>query len=121
MRSNHLCSIWILTGLLAALPLRGQNVINVSCPGQAPAANSVDCSITLSLAANASVDSLLFGLQVTPNGSAPSLTQGQLSFTDAIGGAFSTTANTNNAISVLWASPSGRRPALPSAWRIYRR
>jgi uncharacterized repeat protein (TIGR01451 family) len=109
MRLNHISSISILAGLLAALPLRGQNSIAVSCPGQAPAASSVDCAITLSLAASVSVDSLLFGLQVSANGNAPALTQGQLSFTDLIGGGFSATANTNNQISVLWATFS---PAL---------
>ena len=108
MRANHF-SISILAGLLAALPLWGQNSIAVTCPGQAPRASSVDCFITLSLTAPATVDSLLFGLQVTPNGAAPVLDQGQLSFTDLIGGGYSTSGSTNNEISVLWAAFS---PAL---------
>jgi uncharacterized repeat protein (TIGR01451 family) len=58
----------------------------------------------LSLAASVGIDSLLFGLEVTQNGAAPALAQGQLSFSDAIGGGFATTGSTNNAISVLWAT-----------------
>jgi hypothetical protein len=59
--------------------------------------------ITLSLASGVSVDQVTFGVEVTPNGSAPTLT-GQLSFTKDQSITDSVLANTNgasNAIGVL--------------------
>ncbi len=64
--------------------------------------------ITLTLASGASVDSLTFGLQIAPVGSAPALT-GSLSFTpdsSITDTPFAKANGTTNAISVIWASLS---------------
>lgn len=117
MSPNRLCTIWIVAALLAVLPLRGQNSISVGCPSQAAAGGAVACPVALSLVAGVTVDSLTLGVSVTPNGLAPALTQGQLSFSDLTGGAFSATAGTANAISVVWynlSSPLGGSMSLGS-------
>ena len=95
-------SIFVLASLLAVLPLSAQNSVGLSCPAQAVPGGSVTCSLVLSLAAGVTVDSLTFGAAVTPTPPAPALTQGQLTFSDFIGGGFSSPGNTSNAISVVW-------------------
>jgi hypothetical protein len=91
------------------MPLWGQNAIGLGCPSQAAAGSGVSCPVSLSLGAGVTLDNLTFGVSITPNGSAPALTAGQLSFSDSIGGAFKNTGGTNNAIGVMW---SGLSPAL---------
>ena len=64
--------------------------------------------ITLTLNSGVNVDALRFGIQITPNGSAPALA-GPLGFTKDASIAdtpFTTTAGASNAISVLWTSLS---------------
>jgi hypothetical protein len=62
--------------------------------------------MVLSLSPGVSVDSLTFGVAVTPNGAAPALTAGQLTFSEAISGGLISTGETNNSISALWVSLS---------------
>jgi uncharacterized protein (TIGR03437 family) len=97
----------LLLVVAAACPLRGQSVIAVTCPIQASGGQVLSCPATLTLGAGVTVDSLTFGVIVTPLGEAPSLSSA-LSFSDSIGGAFSGTDGVNSAISVIWAdlSPS---------------
>ena len=102
MPLKRVYGIWILTGLLGVLPLRGQNLVGIGCPNQAAPGDSVSCSLVLSLSSGITVNSLTLGVAVTPNGGTPALTQGQLGFSDSVGGAFSSAGGTNNAISVVW-------------------
>jgi hypothetical protein len=102
MPVNRRYHISILAGLFSVLPLCGQNSVDISCPNQSAPGASAACSLALSLSSGISVDSLTLGVAVTPGGGAPALTQGQLSFGDAVGGAFSSSGGTNNAISVVW-------------------
>jgi hypothetical protein len=65
--------------------------------------------ISLSLNTGISVNSLTFGVQVTPTGGAPALTIGALAFTPAASIATAPvvgTGNTSNTVSVLWSSLS---------------
>jgi hypothetical protein len=62
--------------------------------------------VTLALSSGVNVDSLTFGIQITPVGNAPTLT-GSLSFTTGASVSaipFTTTEGTANEISVVWAS-----------------
>src|ERR1019366_5418019 len=102
MAVNRMWMLSTLVILLTAVPLQGQNSISISCPNQAAAGSSISCSLSLSLSAGVPIDALTFGVAVTPNGSAPALTTGQLSFSESISGPFKNTGGTNNAISVLW-------------------
>jgi uncharacterized protein (TIGR03437 family) len=99
----------LLVSLMTAIPSPGQNSIGIGCPSEGAAGSAVSCSVGLSLGAGVTVDYLTFGVSVTPNGGAPALTTGQLSFSDSIGDAFKPTGGTNNAISVVWSELS---PAL---------
>jgi len=99
----------LFVSLLAAIPSWGQNSISTGCPSQAAAASGVSCSMGLSLGAGVTLDNLTFGVSVTPNGGAPAVTVGQLTFSDSIGGAFKSTGGTTYAIAVVWSSLS---PAL---------
>ena len=97
--------LWILgmlVGLLAVIPSWGQNSISIGCPSQAAAGSGVSCSMGLSLGAGVTLDNLTFGVSVTPNGGAPALTVGQLSFSDSIGGVSKSTGGTNNVIAAYW-------------------
>ena len=107
--SRHLRILWLLVSLSAAAPVWGSS-IDIICPSHGPAGGSMSCALDLLLTAGVTMDSLTFGVIVTPNGSAPALTAGVLTFTDAIGGAFINTAGIgHNAIDALWA---GLSPAL---------
>ena len=107
--NKRLWTSLVLVSLATKAPLWGQSSIALTCPGQAVAGASVSCTVRLVLGTGVSADSLTFGAKVIPNGASPGLTSGVLSFTDSIGGAFSTSGNTYDSISVIWA---GLKPAL---------
>lgn len=70
--------------------------------------NTFSIPVTLALGSGISVDSLTFGIQITPAGSAPALT-GTLSFTKSASIAdtpFTSIGGTTNSISAVWASLS---------------
>src|SRR4051794_6170534 len=110
---NRWLVVSVFAGLMAAIPSWGHtSTITISCPDHASAGASVTCPMSLSLANGVTADSLTFGVAVIPNSSAPALTSGQVTFTEAVSGAFKNTAGTHNAISVLW---SGVSPTLSGA------
>src|ERR1035441_3250010 len=88
--------------MLTTVPSLGQNVLNINCPNQVAAGGNVLCTIGLSFGAGVNIDSLTFGVVVTPDGVAPVLTTGQLSFSESISGSFNSTGGTGNSISTMW-------------------
>jgi hypothetical protein len=85
----------------AALPARADS-ISIGCPAQATGPGAaVSCTVTLSLGSD-QIDNLTFGVSVTPNGSAPALASGRLTYSDLIGGGNSNTGGTSNSISAYY-------------------
>lgn len=84
----------------------GPNWIDLVCPPQATAGSVVPCSVSLRLGAVPTVDSFAFSVAVTPNGSAPALTSGQLGFGQSVPGAVKSTDGTSNSMSVSWSQTS---------------
>ncbi len=105
-------SVFWLIAVLASIPLLGQNTINVSCPSSASAGVTISCTASLSLGGGVSVDSLTFGITVTPVAAAPALNGANLGFTPAISNTSS--SGTPNGVAVL-ANPS---PALTGSLTV---
>jgi hypothetical protein len=87
-------------------PARAQNVIAMNCPNLVAAGGTASCVVTLSLTAGVSVDTVTFGAAATPNGGAPALTSGQVSFAANVGSPLVSAGGTNNAVSALWVNLS---------------
>jgi hypothetical protein len=93
--------LWPLLGLLCAAPMWAADPIAISCPAQAGAGAAVQCPVSMNLNGH-SIDSLAIGVMVTPNGAAPALTTGALTFADAIGGAIVNAGGTHDQIGAVW-------------------
>jgi len=108
MRRRIWFPILLLTvSALAGMPARA-DTIGIACPAQAAASSAVSCTVTLSLGPDAATN-LTFAVSVTPNGSAPALSSGHVTFTDAIGGAFANNGGTANSVGMVYA---GLSPAI---------
>jgi hypothetical protein len=96
--------LWLLVGLSVAAPLWAGaiNTLDIACPSQGTAGGSVLCAVNLFLIPGVTVEDFTFGVEVTPNDSAPALTTGKLTFSDSIGGAFVVTLGSNNSMAVIW-------------------
>ena len=95
--------LWVLP---LALLARAADPIGISCMSQAGAGAAVSCSMSLALGTD-KIDNLTFGVAVTPNGAAPALSTGKVTFTDATGdGPFVNTGSTFNSVSAVWSSVS---------------
>src|ERR1035438_9406283 len=108
-RNRRVWTLWLFVSLLTATSLCGQNSTSISCPSQAAVGSSVSCSMSLSLGTSVTIDSLTFGVTVTPANGGPALTTGQLTFSASVSGAFVSTGGSNNAIAAVW---SGLTPPL---------
>jgi hypothetical protein len=101
-------SITYVPGTLTIFPTGG-GVITAGSVGAVSPGGTANVPIVLVLGAGVSVDSLSFGLQVTPNGSAPAITTGTFSFTpgSSIGPpSLVDTGVAPNLIAVSWSSLS---------------
>jgi len=99
MASNYFWKIAFFASLTIAAPLWGTNTISMSCPtNPVPAGGKVTCPVTLTLDNAVSVDSLSFAVGVNPNGAAPALSTGHVTFP----GAPLTQPTGANVVSVSW-------------------
>jgi uncharacterized repeat protein (TIGR01451 family) len=86
---------WTATGATTSA-----SSLAIACPSQVTAGMVVACSVNLWNTTTRVIDSLAFSVGVTPNGSAPALTTGQLGFSD--NSAVISNGGTANSISVSW-------------------
>uniref|UniRef100_Q02BD5 Conserved repeat domain n=1 Tax=Solibacter usitatus (strain Ellin6076) TaxID=234267 RepID=Q02BD5_SOLUE len=86
----------------AAGATTGPSSLAITCPSQVTPGGIVACSLNLWNTFFSAIDTLAVGVTVTPNGSAPALTGGQIGFSDS--SAVTNTGGTANSISLSWSN-----------------